>query len=167
MSEPDEFTDRIDSPPVKPLSDDGLEQLRLLLFAKPRGTIGLRPVVCLLMRLDAVQAELDQTRSLRILLRSLDALIDPAVHTPAKVRAYLAARGWKLMAQYPRCSEWHQPDLRKLPGQRESYAGAAVLVVDDPGPDYGRRVAEVLADLADLYAMGELQVLADIEAATP
>lgn len=146
----------------------GLTQYRALAAAARAETLeGLTAQAQLADIVEALCGAVETARSLRISLRSLDALIDPAVHTPAKVRAYLAARGWKLMAQYPRCSEWHQPDLRKLPGQRESYAGAAMLVVDDPGPDYGRRVAEVLADLAELDGCGELQVLADIEAPAP
>jgi hypothetical protein len=153
MSEPDEFTDRIDSPPVKPLSDDGLEQLRLLLFAKPRGTIGLRPVVCLLMRLDAVQAELDQTRSLRIMPRSLESLIDRERHSPVRVHAYLAAHGWTLTEQYPERSDW----TRK---------GAEIGVLDVTGfADYERYLSMLVSELADEHGVGELRVLADIEAA--
>jgi hypothetical protein len=154
MSEPDEFTDRIDSPPVKPLSDDGLDDLRLLLFAKPRGTIGLRPVVCLLMRLDAVQAELEQARSLRLAKPS--EAVDPAVHTPERIAAYLTARGWSPCDRLgPHWISDEHPD--------------AVLHVHRVATavDYPKRVGLLVSDLAEMDGAGELQVLADIEAATP
>jgi len=115
--------------------------------------------------MEAVLALLDQARSLRIVPRSLEPLIDPAVHSPGRLRAYLAARGWVLHEQYPEASHWrHDTKIRR--GWDADHS--LVLVLDSTRfSDYAQRIAETAVDMADFEGVGELQVLADIAASEP
>lgn len=104
---------------------------------------------------DAVEelaAEVERLRSLR-LAHPGDA-VDPQVHTPGRVRAYLAATGWQVGAGGRVAEFWHRADSRDL----------QVLVPLIPtAPDYARALGMLAADLADRFGGGELQVLAEIE----
>ena len=101
-----------------------------------------------------VGVELAAARSLRLAQPSQ--AVDPAVHTPQRVRAYLAAGGWEV-AEGGRVAElWH---LAALPDRQ-------VLVPLIPSaPDYAKVLGILASDLAERYGVGELRVLADIEAA--
>jgi hypothetical protein len=78
--------------------------------------------------------------------------VDPAVHTPERVAAYLTARGWQ---------------------QRENERGFWDLGDDETvfvhrvatASDYAGRTGLLVSDLASIYKTGELGVLADIEEA--
>lgn len=75
--------------------------------------------------------------------------VDPAVHTPERVAAYLTARGWQ---------------------QRENERGFWDLGDDETvfvhrvatASDYAGRTGLLVSDLASIYKTGELGVLADI-----
>lgn len=111
-------------------------------------------------------ADLDlRARSLRIVARSLEPLIDPAVHCPGRLRAYLAARGWVLHEQHPEASHWrHDTKIRR--GWEAQHS--LVLMLDSTRfSDYAQRMAETAVDMADFEGVGELQVLADIAASEP
>ena len=114
--------------------------------------------------MDAVLALLDQARTLRITPRSLETLIDPGVHTPARVRGYLAANGWTLELPHPQCSEWQNPRYPPLRHQDRADTCAVVMVLDWDGfSDYARRVADLAVEVAGLHGVGELRVLKEIE----
>lgn len=121
----------------------------------PRGFYALnRPDV------EALLAQLDQARTLRITYKSFLGLVDPAVHTPARIRAYLAARGWELIKRPPGATQWRIDGLTR-PGWTGQ--GSVVTVLDETiWSDYAEVVARVVVDLAELHGMGELRVLADI-----
>jgi hypothetical protein len=104
-----------------------------------------------------------EVRSLRIARRSLERVVNRAEHTPARIRAYLAAHGWVLDTQYPDCSHWRLDGVAR-PGWEAP--DSLVMVLDRVEfSDYADRVASLVVDLAGLHGVGELQVLADIEAA--
>lgn len=105
---------------------------------------------------DAVLAKLDRLRSLR-LARPSEA-VDPDVHTPERIGAYLTARGWTVTTPGVLASFWGHPEH---PGRSERL----LVPASNRGSDYARRVGELVSDLAGLYGVGELQALADIEAA--
>jgi hypothetical protein len=114
--------------------------------------------------LHAAQERLSEARTLRVMRRSLEPLIDKQRHSPAKVRAWLTAHGWKLFQQHPECSEW-TTDLKR-PGWLGE--GSIVMVLDSTRfSDYAHHLAAIVTDLAGLHGMGELGVLAGIEAAVP
>ncbi len=106
--------------------------------------------------LEAVLALLDQARSLR-LARPADA-VDPAVHTPERVRARLERLGWTWEGGGRVAEIWHpHADVdRKV----------AVALIPT-APDYAKVTGLLASDLAELYGVGELQVLAGIAAAEP
>lgn len=102
-----------------------------------------------------LRGQLGQARSLR--LEQPSAAVDPWMHTPERVRAYLVARGWHLVAEREAYDVWQHGH-----GQ----PSAAVIVPTKPGAsDYAKRLGIALGDLARHYDTGELQVLTDIEAA--
>lgn len=110
--------------------------------------------------MDAVLALLDQARTLRIVRRSVVEMVDPAVHTPARIRAYLTARGWERFRCGRGATQWRIESLTR-PGWAER--GSVVTVLDETDwSDYAEVVARVVVDLAELHGMGELRVLADI-----
>jgi hypothetical protein len=112
---------------------------------------------------DELAAMIETHRRLRVTSRSLESLIDPVTHSPARVRAWLAANGWTLKAQHPKASEWFNPALTRHGWDRE---GSQVLVLDWTGfSDYADRLATTVTDLAGLHGLGELAVLAGIECA--
>lgn len=102
---------------------------------------------------DALCDEVERARRLR--LASPSAAVDPAVHTPQRVRAYLAAGGWEV-AEGGRVAElWR---LVALPDRQ-------VLVPLIPtAPDYAKVLGALATDLAERYSVGELGILADIAA---
>lgn len=103
---------------------------------------------------DRLRAELDRARRLRLARPS--AAVDPAVHTPQRVRAYLAAGGWEV-AEGGRVAElWH---LAALPDRQ------LLVPLIPSAPDYAKVLGILASDLAERYSVGELRVLADIEAA--
>lgn len=110
--------------------------------------------------MEATLALLDQARTLRIVPRSLEPLIDPQVHSPARLRGYLAARGWVLDSQYPEASHWrHDTKIRRGWDADHSLA----LVLDSTRfTGYAQRMAETAVDMAGFEGVGELQVLKDI-----
>lgn len=82
-------------------------------------------------------------------LASPSEAVDPLVHSPARVYAYLAARGWR-----QRAKQYGFWDL----GERETVFVHRVAAASD----YAGRTGLLVSDLAAIYAAGELQVLADI-----
>lgn len=103
---------------------------------------------------DALLAQLGQARSFR--LAEPRSAVDPQVHTPQRIAAYLVARGWE---------PWSQKDRYWIGG--EAVHGEQALVFVPPkatASDYAKRVGFLVKDLADEYGQGELQVLADIAA---
>ena len=107
--------------------------------------------------LENAQAIISRTNKLRIMPRSLEPLIDPVVHTPAKVRAYLRADGWSQVQWIPEFTQW----------ENDSLPGALVTFYNESGwSDYAFRATELVVKLAGLLEVGELQVLSDITAAT-
>ena len=121
----------------------------------PRGFYALnRPDV------DALLALLDQARTLRISHKSVIGLVDPAVHTSARIRACLAARGWEQIREGRGATQWRIDSLTR-PGWTGQ--GSVVTVLDETDwSDYADAVARVVADVAGLHGTGELQVLKDI-----
>ena len=105
------------------------------------------------MRAD--KAELDRARSLRLARPSQ--AVDPAVHTPGRVRCYLKAHGWHLIAERETYDMWQLG--------REQMANAICVPTKPQASDYRKRLGIALGDLAQQYETGELAVLADIEAA--
>lgn len=111
--------------------------------------------------LHTAQEQRNQAHTLRVMPRSLEPLIDKERHSPAKFRAWLAAHGWTLFQQYDECSEW--TSNVKRPGWLGE--GSIVMVLDSTRfSDYAHYLAAVVTDLAGLHGMGELAVLAGIEA---
>lgn len=96
---------------------------------------------------EALLAKLDQARSYR--LASPYLAVDPTVHTPGRVAAYLTARGWRQRTAEP--GFW---DL----GNQETVFVHRVATASD----YAGRVGLLASDLASIYKTGELQILADI-----
>lgn len=96
---------------------------------------------------DALRAQLHRARACR-LAKPFEA-VDPAVHTPARVYAYLSARGWQ---QRPK--QYGFWDL----GNDETVFVHRVATASD----YAGRTGLLVSDLAAIYGTGELQVLADI-----
>lgn len=99
---------------------------------------------------EALLARLDRARSFR--LASPSTAVDPAVHTPERVAAYLTARGWARRAKGPL---WDLGGLETVHVHNTATA-----------PDYVKRTGLLVSDLASIYKTGELQVLADIAAAS-
>jgi hypothetical protein len=97
--------------------------------------------------MEAVLALLDQARSLR--LASPYLAVDPTVHTPERVAAYLTARGWRQREAEP--GFWDLGGLETVFVHRVATAS-----------DYARRTGLLASDLASIYKTGELQILADI-----
>lgn len=102
-----------------------------------------------------VGVELAAARSLR--LASPSQAVDPAVHTPGRVRCYLKARGWHLIAERETYDLWQLG--------HEQMANAICVPTKPQASDYRKRLGIALGDLAQQYETGELAVLADIEAA--
>lgn len=98
---------------------------------------------------------LEHARSLR-LERPADA-VDPARHTPERVRVYLAARGWHPVAERETYDLWQFG--------REPMADAVCMPSRPGASDYRKRLGIALGDLARHYGTGELAVLTGIEAA--
>lgn len=96
-------------------------------------------------------AQLDRARSFR--LASPSTAVNPEVHTPERVAAYLTARGWV-----------RRPKDRNLWDLADGSETVHVHSVAD-APDYAKRTGLLVSDLASIYGTGELQVLADIEEA--
>jgi hypothetical protein len=99
---------------------------------------------------EALLAMLDQARSYR--LASPSKPVDPAVHTPERVAAYLTARGWRQRAK--------ERSLWDLDGRETVHVHAVATA-----SDYVGRTGLLVSDLAAIYGTGELQVLADIAVA--
>jgi hypothetical protein len=97
--------------------------------------------------MEAVLALLDHARSLR--LASPYMAVDPAVHTPERVAAYLTARGWRQREAEP--GFWDLGGLETVLVHRVATAS-----------DYAGRTGLLASDLASIYKTGELQILADI-----
>lgn len=107
--------------------------------------------------------EIAADRGARLQPRSVEKRVDRERHCPAKVRAYLSANGWTLRDQHPKASVWANPHVT-----RHGWAktGSLVTVLDTTWfSDYERHLALTVVDLADLHGLGELGVLAGIEAA--
>lgn len=102
-----------------------------------------------------LQAELSAARSLR--LDRPSQAVDPAVHTPGRVRCYLKAHGWHLIAERETYDMWQLG--------HEQMANAICVPTKPQASDYCKRLGIALGDLAQQYETGELAVLADIEAA--
>ena len=102
-----------------------------------------------------VGVELAAARSLRLAQPSQ--AVDPAVHTPGRVRCYLKARGWHLIAERETYDLWQLG--------HEQMANAVCVPTKPRASDYRKRLGIALGDLAQQYETGELAVLADIEAA--
>lgn len=101
------------------------------------------------------QGELELARSLRIDVASLRTAIDPVKHSPAKVRAYLAANGWRLMGEVRGFTEWER-------------SGETVMVLPEAGSrEYAKRMAIYVQAIATVHKVGELSVLAGIAAVEP
>jgi hypothetical protein len=114
-------------------------------------TIGLTTGVLRALVNLATQAEF--ARTLR--LGRPSAAADPAVHTPERIAAYLTARGWS-----------QRRDIPWLWDRDGNPTKESVHVHQEPSAsDYAKRVGLLAQDLASVYETGELQVLADIEAA--
>ncbi len=98
-------------------------------------------------RVAELDAELKLARSHRI--ASPSKAVDPTVHTPERIAAYLIARGWR-----PRPGSRNLWDLRDEETVHVHHAATA--------SDYLGRTGLLVSDLASAYGQGELQVLADI-----
>ncbi len=118
----------------------------------PRGFYALnRPdMEALLALLDQAREEVTRVRSLR--LDRPSQAVDPAVHTPAQVLAYLRELGWEREGGADIAELWRDP----VSGQR------VTVSLHPDAPDYARRMGELASDLATLHGMGELQILAEI-----
>ncbi len=76
---------------------------------------------------------------------------------PARVGAYLHAKGWQRMVHEPsRYSLWVKPDAREV---------EALLPLDSGLGDFAERMAELLGDLQREEQRSELEILRDIELA--
>jgi len=104
---------------------------------------------------DALAGELARVRSLR-LAHPANA-VDPWRHTPPAARAYLAAQGWVRVAARETYEVWQLGEGDRAP--------CAILPAEPGASDYCKRFGLMLTDLADAGGVGELQALADIEAA--
>lgn len=102
--------------------------------------------------LEALLAKLDRARSLR-LARPSEA-VDPTVHNPERIAAYLTARGWSECDRFGH--HWISDQWPEVVLTVHTVAGAS---------DYLKRTGILVTDLADLEGCGELQVLADIAVA--
>lgn len=111
---------------------------------------------------DAAVAELCRLRTLR--LRLPDEAIVPDVHTPERIDAYLRGRGWRVATPGVTAYIWEHPDHPKRETDRHSTR--LFMPTSNRGSDYGRRISILASDLAAIYGVGELQVLADIAAST-
>lgn len=100
--------------------------------------------------MEAVLAQLDQARSLRVDVSSLQSAIDPVKHAPEKVRAYLAANGWRETGGIRGFTEWGRD-------------GETVTVLPDAASrEYRKRMAIYVQAIATVHRTGELGVLAGI-----
>lgn len=106
--------------------------------------------------LEAVLALLDRARSLRLVRPS--AAVDPEVHTPQRVRAYLAAGGWEV-AEGGRVAE-----LWRLAAVHDRQLLVPLIPTS---ANYAKALGSLATDLADRYSVGELRVLAEIAACEP
>jgi hypothetical protein len=103
--------------------------------------------------LEAVLALLDRARTLRLARPS--AAVDPEVHAPQRVRAYLAAGGWEV-AEGGRVAElWR---LAAAPDRQ------LLVPLIPTSANYAKALGALAAELADRYSVGELRVLAEIAA---
>lgn len=99
---------------------------------------------------DVLRAELELARSLRVDASSLRSVIDPVRHAPAKVRAFLAANGWRETGEVRGLTEWERN-------------GETVAVLPDAASrEYRKRMAVYVQAIATVHGTGELGVLADI-----
>lgn len=73
------------------------------------------------------------------------------------MRCYLKAHGWHLIAERATYDLWQLG--------HEQMANAICVPTKPQASDYRKRLGITLGDLAQQYETGELQVLADIEAA--
>lgn len=113
--------------------------------------------------LEAVLALAETALAVRLMQRSVLALVDKAVHTPARVRAYVAGQGWQVCAghDYPDVSEW-------TPTGGFPADGFIVKVLHgDDWTDYAQVVASLVMTMAEWSMVGELAVLTGIAAAEP
>lgn len=111
---------------------------------------------------EQMAAEIQAARAVRAMPRSIEPLIDKERHSPARVRAYLAANGWALFKEYEDCSEWTKPDVK-----RPGWIGedGIVMILDSTRfSDYAHHLAMTVGVLAQANFTGELGVLAGIEA---
>jgi hypothetical protein len=102
---------------------------------------------------DALLAEVKRAYSLR--LERPSAAVDPEVHTPQRVRAYLAAGGWEV-AEGGRVAE-----LWRLAAVHDRQVTVPLIPT---APDYAKVLGMLATDLAKRYSVGELRVLAEIAA---
>jgi len=108
----------------------------------------------LLALLDETRMALADARSFR-LAHPADA-VDPARHTPERVRAHLERLGWVREGGGRVAELWHPvgaPEKRVM------------VPLIPTAPDYAKVLGFLVSDLADLYGPGQLVVLAAIEAA--
>lgn len=103
---------------------------------------------------DAYREDLEDARTALANARSFRLVhpfmaVDPAVHTPERVGAYLAARGWRRRVK--EYNFWDLDTRKTVFVHREATAS-----------DYASRTGLLVSDLASIYKTGELQVLADI-----
>jgi hypothetical protein len=109
---------------------------------------------------DTALAHLNQARALRIPAASLAGAVDPAVHTPDRVRAYLTGRGWRPV---PGVRDWWQHDAFTVVAGGEPVPFAKLYAPSDAAdPDYVPLISKCVCTLGDLYAIGGLRILADI-----
>lgn len=99
-----------------------------------------------------VGAELAAARSLR--LDRPSQAVDPAVHTPGRVRCYLKAHGWHLIAERETYDLWQLG--------HEQMASAVCVPTKPQASDYCKRLGIAAGVLAREYGTGELQILAEI-----
>jgi hypothetical protein len=132
-----------------------LTQARALAAAARAETLqGLTAQARLADVVEALCDALEAARSLR-LARPSEA-VDPAVHAPERIAAYLTARGWSPCDRFgPHWTSDEHPDMI-LHAHRIATAA-----------DYLKRTGLLVSDLAELGGCGELQVLSDIEASAP
>ena len=104
---------------------------------------------------DAFAAEVLIARSLRIARESVCTLVERDVHSPARIRAYLAAHGWVMTSQREDVSGWRFTDRDGIHHDIGVLAGTG----ED---DYVTFTAAQVCAIATAHQTGELQVLHDI-----
>lgn len=109
--------------------------------------------------IDELADALHVARKIRLAEGVVQHLIDRRVHSPARMRAYLLAKGFECIRQYPDSSTWHHPGcVEHTPTCRSR------LLDDDRFSDYAKVTGMLVQDVAAFLCVGELRVLAEIEA---